>query len=151
MTLETDPQSPIEYFPGNAVTLSRGESARTSFLVGCLVPVILYPTTVVMGHFGPGRIIETHDQLLARCLGRKIPFQATVYHLDLSSSNFWERRVKEYEDHFRQMKEIIVDVTSISMENILEKAYPHYSKILIDWTAGGKPNIEIQPAGREIC
>lgn len=148
---EIDPIVLNEYFPGSAVTLSRGESAKTSYLVGCFVPIVVYPTAVTMGHFGPGRIIEAHDRLSVCCLGRKTPLQAAVYHLDLSSTNFWERRTEEYKDHLRQIKEVIADVTSISTENILEKAYPHYSKILIDWTAGNKPIIEIQPVGREIC
>lgn len=78
MKREADSRLP-EYFPSEAVALVKGEAARTSFLIGCFVPVVLYAETAVLGHFGPGRTVEAHYKLLTQCLGLNNPSQVVVY------------------------------------------------------------------------
>lgn len=114
----------------SAVLLPKGELGKTADpLMGCMVPIILYPGTAILGHFGRvavGRAQSDLEPLLSNLPKRQNPSAALMFHLDIDHDD-------EYKYRINLMREAVAETVGIRPEHIALRYYDDNSEIVVDW------------------
>jgi hypothetical protein len=130
--------------PGIAI-IPKGSMGKTGDrLVGCFVPVICYPTDIVLGHFSPLKTARAQELLKCAC-GTDTPRAIYVYRNKLDRNSYWTNRADEYFAHLEAIKEVIEQITRVPAAEIEVRQYASSSEVVVDWTAGHDPVVFAQP------
>lgn len=116
----------------SAFLLPKGEIGRTAdLLIGCMVPVLMYPTSAIVGHFGQLSYVKAQEHLeslLAEKGSEGKPIAALMYHLEAEYDD-------AYTDSVRLMKDTVAKAAGLVPEQIPLRAYDIGSEIVVDWRA----------------
>jgi hypothetical protein len=106
-----------------------------------MVPVIMYPTSVVLGHFGSVAIEtaqESLEPLLSGELRQTMPLATLMFHLEAEYDD-------EYASRIRDMSETVAQAVGILPKHISLRPYDMNSEVVIDWrTPWPRPSIFVR-------
>ncbi len=141
----SEQQPTYKAFTNSAVGLPKGVLGKTAdALIGCMVPVVLYDTSAILGHFGPASYEEMQRKLKQYIDGRKNPSEVLIFHLHLmhSVSGGYDEL---YEGWLGRMKNAVAQTVRIPAEHIELRTYEMNSEVIVDWRAPDHPLIYAQP------
>ncbi len=146
MRLEQESNPPYEAFTNSAIVMPKGSVGKTSdTLVGCIVPVVCYDTSLILGHFGPASYEKAQNRLNA-VLKRQETFSSVfMYHLNLTNTPYWQDYNEQYEYYLSHMRNIVAQSVRVPEEQIELRPYEWLSEIIVDWQTSDHPMIYTQP------
>lgn len=123
-----------EYASGQAGVVRSGQRAKTSFLVGCFVPVIRYNDEILIGHFGWKQTTEARVQLSKYTSAFVRPLNVNIYCIDTETSHVWWEHESYYGDYLDHMKEVVAKTTHTKKGDIMTRTYADNSVVVVDWS-----------------
>ncbi len=129
----------------NVVSVPKGAYGITGgSLIGCFVPIFLYPNEILFGHFGPNSI-DKLPKTFEFFHKSAPPIASYLYSEQLDNTSIWFVKKERYYAAIERMKICMSEMALISPSTIQSQTYTQSSEIIIDWSEGDMPTIFSEP------